>query len=99
MADQTKAPPASPRRIVGRPFINPTTGRPWTLADPEISAELDREACEMSRDDAVRFLQQIGLLTKSGNLSSRYYSKAEIEQHRRKQSRLLCAGEQVRGEG
>lgn len=70
-----------------RPRINPATGHPWTLADPEISAELDREARAMSRDDAIRLLKQIGILTKSGNLSSRYYSKAEIEQHRRQRGK------------
>ncbi len=57
-----------------RDGVNPTTGRPWTLADPEIQAEL---ACDIQAmiDDPKKardFLQDVGILTSQGNLSIKY---------------------------
>lgn len=54
--------------------INPKTGRAWTLADPEISAELDRDLQDMKRhpEKAKRLLQEVGILNKKGKLARRY---------------------------
>ena len=55
-------------------LINPRTGRPWTLADAEVSRELDAELEAMKKQPelARQFLQELGLITKTGRLTRRY---------------------------
>ena len=57
-----------------RDGINPKTGRRWTLADPQVKAELDSEIEAMKKDPskALSFLREVGILTPSNKLSSKY---------------------------
>lgn len=59
---------------LARDGINPETGRPWSLADPQVQAELDQEFAAMRRDPklAEEFLKDLGILTSGGRLSSKY---------------------------
>lgn len=55
-------------------LINPKTGRPWSLIDPEVREGLHALQAEL-RDPsrAQAFLQEAGFLTlKSGKLTKRY---------------------------
>ena len=57
-----------------RDGINPKTGRRWSLADPQVKPELVAELKAMKENQtlAVEFLQDVGILTPSGRLSSKY---------------------------
>lgn len=57
-----------------REGTNPKTGRPWTLADAEVKAEVDAEIAKMRKKPAlaVEFLQEVGILTSKGKLSRNY---------------------------
>ena len=62
--------PAAP----SRGFVNPATGKPWRLSDPEIKAEIKAElqAMKGNRDQARQALQAIGILTPTGRLAKAY---------------------------
>lgn len=47
----------------------------------KIINEVNKEVCR-SKKSATEFLIKVGILTKSGNLSKRYYSKDEISKNK-----------------
>jgi hypothetical protein len=57
-----------------RDGINPKTGRPWTLADPDVKRELaaELEAMRRNPEKARQFLKDIGIHTATGRLAKRY---------------------------
>jgi hypothetical protein len=59
---------------LARDHINPQTGEPWRLSDPEIQAETAVEMRAMKQDPklAKRFLQEVGILNAKGKLTKRY---------------------------
>jgi hypothetical protein len=54
--------------------VNPTTGRAWSLADPELQERLQRLKSQLKDNpvEARKFLASAGITTASGKLSKRY---------------------------
>lgn len=63
-----------PKQPGWRGWINPRTGRPWRLTDPEIKAELDAELKKWTKTPelARQYLIKHGFLTKTGKLPKKY---------------------------
>ena len=52
--------------------LNPTTGRPWTLADAQVKTEVGAELASMNSGLAVARLRSLGILTPTGRLPKKY---------------------------
>lgn len=53
--------------------INPRTGRVWTLVDHEVSDQVSAvELALGTKEKARKFLQESGLITRTGKLPKRY---------------------------
>jgi hypothetical protein len=53
--------------------INPRTGRIWSLADAEVAPELEKLTKKLTTPEKAReFLNQVGLVDKTGKLKKAY---------------------------